>query len=53
MEEIYYEGRKHVGLNNIQKRLKLMYGDKASIAFSNMSENYGAIVEVRFPLEYD
>lgn len=52
-EEIYYEGRKHVGLNNIQKRLKLMYGDKASIVFSNMSENYGAIVEVRFPLEYD
>ena len=47
---IVYNGRKHVGLQNIQRRLALMYGGKASIDFSNMDENYGAVVEVRIPL---
>ena len=47
---IVYNGRKHVGLQNIQRRLSLMYGGKASIDFSNMDENYGAVVEVRIPL---
>jgi sensor histidine kinase YesM len=46
---IYYNGRKHVGLQNICRRLKLMYGERASVSFSNMAENYGAVVEVRVP----
>lgn len=48
---IIYNGRKHVGLQNIQRRLALMYGGKASVEFSNMDENYGAVVEVRLPLK--
>lgn len=47
---IVYNGRKHVGLQNIQRRLQLMYGGKASVEFSNMDENFGAVVEVRIPL---
>lgn len=46
---IIYNGRKHVGLQNIQRRLQLMYGGKASVEFSNMDENFGAVVEVRIP----
>lgn len=48
---IVYNGRKHVGLQNIRRRLALMYGDRAGISFSNMGEHYGAVVEVHLPLE--
>lgn len=47
---IVYNGRKHVGLQNIQRRLTLLYGEKGSVEFSNMDENYGAVVEVRMPV---
>lgn len=47
---IVYNGRKHVGLQNIQRRLALLYGEKGSVEFSNMDENYGAVVEVRVPV---
>lgn len=47
---IVYNGRKHVGLQNIVKRLDLIYGKAASITFSNMNDNYGAVVEVRIPI---
>lgn len=46
---IIYHGRHHVGISNIKRRLALMYGERASITCSNMDENYGAVVEVRFP----
>lgn len=46
---IIYGGRKHVGLQNIRRRLELMYGGRAGITFSNMDENYGAVVEVHMP----
>lgn len=47
---IVYNGRKHVGLQNIQRRLALLYGEKGSVKFSNMDENYGAVVEIRMPV---
>lgn len=47
---IIYNGRKHIGLQNVRRRLELMYGGRAGITFSNMGENYGAVVEVRLPL---
>ncbi len=46
---IVYNGRKHVGLQNIRKRLQLLYGSEASVTFFNMNENFGAVVEVRLP----
>lgn len=47
---IVYHGRKHVGLQNLRRRLILMYGKQAKITFSNMDEGFGAVVEVRIPL---
>lgn len=47
---IIYNGRKHVGLQNIRRRLRLLHGDKAEVIFSNMDQNYGAVVEVRVPV---
>lgn len=49
-ETIFYNGRKHVGLQNIRRRLELLYGKKANAAFSNMAENYGAVVEIHVPV---
>lgn len=46
---IVYSGRKHVGLQNIKRRLELLYGGKAEMVIQNMDENYGAVVEVRIP----
>lgn len=46
---IFYNGRYHVGLKNLRRRLELIYGDKASISFMNMDENFGAVIEVRIP----
>ena len=46
---VYYDGRKHIGISNSVKRLRLLYGERAKISFSNMDEGYGAVVEVRIP----
>lgn len=46
---IIYNGRKHVGLQNIRRRLQLLYGGRATMTIENMDENYGAIVEIRIP----
>lgn len=46
---IVYNGRKHVGLQNIKRRLMLLYGGRASMTIQNMDDNYGAIVEIRIP----
>lgn len=48
-KSIEYNGRKHVGIQNTLKRLKIMYGDKAEINFFNMTEHCGAVVEIRIP----
>lgn len=49
-ETIFYNGRKHVGLQNIRRRLQLLYGENANAAFSNMAEHYGAVVEIHIPV---
>jgi len=49
-KSIEYNGRRHVGVQNTLKRLQIIYGDKAEINFFNMSENYGAVVELRIPV---
>lgn len=49
--EIYYNNRRHVGLQNIKKRLKLIYGEQAAFHLSNMDEGFGAISEVWIPLQ--
>lgn len=46
---IIYNGRKHVGLQNVRRRLALMYGERAGMLCSNMGEHYGAVVEVHLP----
>ena len=48
---IFYDERKHVGISNSIKRLQLMYGERASVNFSNMDEGFGAVVEIRIPAE--
>ena len=48
---IYYNDRKHIGIQNSLKRLKIMYGDKAKINFTNMDEGYGAVVEITIPVK--
>ena len=35
---VYYDGRKHIGISNSVKRLRLLYGERAKISFSNMDE---------------
>ncbi len=47
---IIYNGRRHVGLQNVRRRLELMYEGRGGITFSNMGENYGAVVEVHMPM---
>lgn len=39
----------HVGLNNIRARLRLMYGDKAVLAFYNQGDE--AVVDMLWPFE--
>lgn len=46
---IVYGGRKHVGLQNIKRRLELLYGDAGEMVVQNMSDDYGAVVEIRIP----
>lgn len=48
---VCYGGRKHIGISNSVKRLRLIYGDRAKINFSNMDEGYGAVVEIRIPAQ--
>ena len=49
-KSIEYNGRRHVGVQNTLKRLQIIYGDRAEINFFNMSEHYGAVVELRIPV---
>lgn len=48
---IVYNGRKHVGIQNTLKRLRIIYGEKAEVSFFNMTEHCGAVVELRIPVQ--
>lgn len=50
-EPIVYDGCEHLGIKNTMKRVKMRYGEKASVTLSNMKENYGAVVEIILPYE--
>lgn len=52
-ENIVYNGRKHVGIQNTLKRLQIIYGDKSEISFFNMADHCGAVVELRIPAQRD
>ncbi|MGO4186039.1 sensor histidine kinase, partial [Paenibacillus sp. TAF43_2] len=41
------EDGEHIGIWNVRRRLRLLYGDKASMAFYNED---GAAVEITMPL---
>lgn len=45
---IYKEDREHIGISNVVSRLKLYYGQEASITFENM-ESSGARVCIKLP----
>lgn len=47
---IYQEEGKHIGIWNVQRRLRLLYKKKACITFSNRL-NGGANVDIQFPLQ--
>ena len=41
--------QEHIGISNVRYRLRLMYGERAKLIFSNQGEN--AVVEVLLPYE--
>ncbi|MFD0717449.1 sensor histidine kinase [Paenibacillus sp. GCM10027626] len=41
------DGR-HIGIWNVQQRLRLLYKERAKVAFAN-GDNFGAIVDIRLP----
>ena len=45
---IYKEDQEHIGISNVVSRLKLYYGQEASITFENM-ESSGARVCIKLP----
>ncbi|WP_240421299.1 cache domain-containing sensor histidine kinase [Paenibacillus periandrae] len=47
-EQLQDESGEHIGIWNVQRRLKLLYGGKAGLEFSNRST--GACVEIWLPL---
>lgn len=48
-QSLYNENGEHIGIANIQRRLQLLYQDKAQLSFSN-GENLGATVEIVLPI---
>ncbi|MBO1510628.1 sensor histidine kinase [Metabacillus bambusae] len=49
---IYKEEGKHIGIWNVQRRLRLLYEKQATIVFSNSMEG-GANVDIQFPLQIE
>ncbi|WNS41830.1 histidine kinase [Paenibacillus sp. MMS20-IR301] len=43
------QGNEHIGIWNVWHRLRLLYGDKATLLFTN-AEPHGAIVQLKLPL---
>lgn len=50
-EPIIYDGCEHIGIRNTLKRIRMTYGEKANVKFSNMKKGYGAVVEIMLPYE--
>ena len=50
-EPIVDEQRRSLGIGNVIERLELLYGARASIAFSNHAETGGAVVDITFPIQ--
>ena len=48
---IIYDGCEHIGIYNTLQRIQMSYGEKAEVKFSNMKNNYGAVVEIMLPME--
>lgn len=48
---VIYDGREHIGIRNSMQRLKIIYQGDAHLEISNMSENYGAVIEIFIPWE--
>lgn len=49
---ISYDGRNHVGLKNIKRRLRLLYGNRGTMDIQNMDDGQGAFVEIRVPQKH-
>jgi two-component system sensor histidine kinase YesM len=49
---IYKEEGKHIGIWNVQRRLRLLYEKQATIVFSNSMKG-GANVDIQFPLQIE
>ncbi|WP_337102591.1 sensor histidine kinase [Paenibacillus sp. YIM B09110] len=45
------QGGEHIGIWNVQRRLGLLYGDRASISFENSEDPSGAVVRILLPLQ--
>ncbi|WP_159882154.1 sensor histidine kinase [Paenibacillus puerhi] len=43
-------GDKHLGIWNVRHRLKMKFGERASVQFSN-EEEHGAVVRIRLPMQ--
>ena len=50
-EPIIYNGCEHIGIKNTINRIKMKYGEKATVTFGNIKEGFGAVVEITLPLE--
>lgn len=44
-EPVFLKGKKRIGIDNVKSRLQILYGDRASLCFSNQ-EYGGAVVEI-------
>ncbi|URN92668.1 MAG: histidine kinase [Candidatus Pristimantibacillus lignocellulolyticus] len=50
-ESIEEGQRTSLGIMNVKNRLELLYGKLATIQFSNLTEESGAVIEIHFPIQ--
>ncbi len=48
-EEMYFDGRKHVGIQNLYERMQQLYGNRAKLDLWNSTEG-GAVIRWEIPL---
>lgn len=48
-EDLYFDGRVHIGITNVKKRLNILYGERSSITIDNRPEG-GARIAIGIPL---
>lgn len=46
----FFDGRMHIGITNVKKRLQILYGNRSNLSIGN-SEGGGAWVKMQIPLE--